>query len=750
MRPVWANQGANGREHERTELAWLPVKTPNNAPHRWIIVADSPFIPARGGGEREHLGFVELAVEAGLVSALVVPTDDDPEAVGREDDLDALRALVFPAPLITVPRARSHLRALISPLPYVVASRPAPSDLVERVGVAAPDADAVVVFTYKSHEIGRVLAEGLNLPAVLRQHNLEGPYHHALAAAAKPPTSWLVGAEARRIDADERRLEHSAWLRGIADISSSDAELRRRRSRVPVVHVPPFALGNATAAPPEPWTPTGSLTAVFLGALDVSTNHDAIRFFAEQVWPLVRKAVPQARWSVVGRRPTDAVRALLVATPGAELHADVADPRTYLRQAAVAVNPAVSGSGVNIKLVEYLATGVPVVSTERGMAGLQLTPGQDLLVADEPGAFADSVATLISRPTAAQTIGATGRSTALELMDGRAGLDKVGLLLSSPPDSEAGLEDLEVVLVSYRSRHHVEALLTSWPDDLSVVVVDNSGNVDGIAEVAAQRPGIRYLDGGAQGFARAANLGAGSSTKPYVAFVNPDSRPAADHLLALVRGLAADPSAISHAATVTDSNGGVEMGVGGWEPSVPRTAAHAVGLHKLAPRSAIFAQPRPGQQVEVDWTTGACMVVRRQPFAALGGFDETFFVYAEDMAFGRNARETGWACRLREDVVVPHGAGSSGAPSLEMLRLRGASFAGYVRRYHPGWRATAMRGLFAAGAAMRAIAQRVTGRNDAARLSIALVRGVLTQRAFVGGVEVARARFAETTGKGRT
>jgi polysaccharide biosynthesis protein PslH len=189
MRPVWANQGANGREHERTELAWLPVKTPNDAPHRWIIVADSPFIPARGGGEREHLGFVELAVEAGLVSALVVPTDDDPEAVGREDDLDALRALVFPAPLITVPRARSHLRALISPLPYVVASRPAPSDLVERVGVAAPDADAVVVFTYKSHEIGRVLAEGLNLPAVLRQHNLEGPYHHALAAAAKPPTS---------------------------------------------------------------------------------------------------------------------------------------------------------------------------------------------------------------------------------------------------------------------------------------------------------------------------------------------------------------------------------------------------------------------------------------------------------------------------------------------------------------------------------------------------------------------------------
>ena len=383
------------------------------------MVADSPFIPTHGGGEREHLGFVQAAVDAGLLAALVVPTDDDPAAVGRADDLDAIRNLVAPAPVLVIPRARSVRQGLSSRLPYVVASRPVPDDLVQRVAAIAPDADAVIVFAYKSHEIGRVLAEGLGLPVVLRQHNLEGVYHRSLAAAAPFPRSLAVRVEAERIDRDERRLEHAPWLTGIADISASDAAVRGRRSAVPVAYVPPFALGSLHVAPEDAWRPSDGQTVVFLGALDVSTNHDAIAWFAREVWPAVRQAVPQARWSIVGRRPTDAVRALVTETPGTVLHADVPDPAVHLRSAAVAINPAVSGSGVNIKLVEYLATGIPVVSSTRGTAGLLLEPGHDLLVADEAAQFADSVILCSPTPTLPAQIGAHGRQTALELMDVR-------------------------------------------------------------------------------------------------------------------------------------------------------------------------------------------------------------------------------------------------------------------------------------------------------------------------------------------
>ncbi len=312
-----------------------------------------------------------------------------------------------------------------------------------------------------------------------------------------------------------------------------------------------------------------------------------------------------------------------------------------------------------------------------------------------------------------------------------------------------GLADLEVVLVSYKSRGHVQELLDAWGPGVPVVVVDNSGDVDGIAELARTRPGVRYVDGGGQGFARAANLGALSSDATYVAFVNPDSRPSAQDLLALARGLAADPGAVSHAATVTGHDGDVEIGVGGWEPTPARAAVFAFGLHKRFADAGIYAKPARGQAVELEWTTGACMVVRARDFAQLGGFDESFFVYNEDMSFGRRARLAGLRQVLRPDVVVAHGAGGSGAPSAEMLRLRGASFANYVERYHGGLSAKAMRAAMAAGYGLRIAQQRLTGDAELASSYRSYVAGMLTRTATVGGTEVARARFEATAGQGR-
>jgi glycosyltransferase involved in cell wall biosynthesis len=311
----------------------------------------------------------------------------------------------------------------------VVASRPAPRDLVERVRRAAPDADAVLVFAYKSHGLGRVLAEGLGVPAILRCHNLEGRYHRALARSAAPPRSWAVWLEALRVELDERLLERSHWLAGIADISAADAAVRARRARVPVAHVPTFALGTRRPALDSRRAPNGRPTVVFLGALDVATNHDAVAWFAEHSWPLVRAAVPDCRWQVVGRRPTSQVRELVSRTSGAELHADVSEPAAYLAGADVSINPAVSGSGVNIKLVEYLAAGAPVVSTTRGSAGLGLTPGQDLLVADTPADFAAAVGDLLTGRRDGAELGAAGRASARQILDTHASLRRLLAML---------------------------------------------------------------------------------------------------------------------------------------------------------------------------------------------------------------------------------------------------------------------------------------------------------------------------------
>jgi N-acetylglucosaminyl-diphospho-decaprenol L-rhamnosyltransferase len=315
-----------------------------------------------------------------------------------------------------------------------------------------------------------------------------------------------------------------------------------------------------------------------------------------------------------------------------------------------------------------------------------------------------------------------------------------------PVDGTAGstvLARTEVVLVTYRSRRHVEELLAGWPADLRVTVVDNSADVDGVSDAVARRPGTRYVDGGGQGFARGANLGAQQVDLPFVVFVNPDCRPSADDLAALVSGLAADPTAITHAATMTGADGRVESGVGGWEPGPARVLAHVTGLHRLLPRSGLYARPRRGEHCAVDWVTGACMAVRTEQFRDLGGFDETFYVYTEDVSLGRRGRELGLRSVLREDVVVRHGSGSSGAPALEMLRLRGASFAGYATRYHPRT-AVVVRALMVLGSALRAGVALVRRDRGGARAQLAYLRGLVTRRAYVGGTEVAARRYAET------
>lgn len=382
----------------------------------WIVVAEAPFVPTMGGGEREHLGFVQTLAEMGMLAALVVPTDADPAAQGRSDDLDAIRNLCSPAPVIVTPRRRSA-RAALGLHPYVHRSRPFDAQDVERVVADAPGATGIVAFSYKVAHIGQLLQERTGLPTVVRMHNVEGRYFRSIAASSRGASKVMATVEALRIEADERRLERSQWPAGLADISRSDSQMRGRRSTVPVSYVPTFALGPGRASSRAPRERSAVPTVLFLGALDVRTNLDAVRWFAQAVWPSVRADFPEARWQVVGRAPSQEMRDLVAATDGAELHADVPDPAVYYRTAWVAVNPAVSGSGVNIKLVEYLAAAVPVVSTTVGSQGLGLEGGRDLLIADEAANFAAAVRDLLARPDEADALGLRAAETAGQILD---------------------------------------------------------------------------------------------------------------------------------------------------------------------------------------------------------------------------------------------------------------------------------------------------------------------------------------------
>lgn len=295
----------------------------------------------------------------------------------------------------------------------------------------------------------------------------------------------------------------------------------------------------------------------------------------------------------------------------------------------------------------------------------------------------------------------------------------------------------EVVVVSYRSRDQIAGLLAGLPTDLPVALVDNARGADRVDELVRSRTSGRYVDtGGGAGYARAANLGVRTSRHPYVVLVNPDTRPTPAVLEALVDDVASDPTCASSAALNVGPDGTSEIGTGGWEPTFVRALVHAMGAHALLPRHGLFARPRVGEQIDLDWTTGAVMAVRRDLFLALGGLDERYFVYSEDVAYGRTARQRGLHQLLRTDLPVPHASGGSGAPSLEMMRLRGASFARYVGTTRAPLRARAVAGTVGIGYVVRAARSRIRHDPDRAREHLMYARGAFTARAWVAGEEV--------------
>jgi glycosyltransferase involved in cell wall biosynthesis len=188
-----------------------------------------------------------------------------------------------------------------------------------------------------------------------------------------------------------------------------------------------------------------------LAAPGWSPNAEGIAWFAREVFPLVRRAVPDSQLYICGAQPTPELRALAEGNPSIEVTGFV-NPRPYLEQAAVLIAPLRSSGGMRVMLPEALARGVPVVATSVACAGLDLTPGEHLLLADTPSAFADAVALLLRDPELGGRLASAARHHVLERYDWRAvypAIDQVYARIAArraAPPEEQPVPSLETVL----------------------------------------------------------------------------------------------------------------------------------------------------------------------------------------------------------------------------------------------------------------------------------------------------------------
>ena len=156
---------------------------------------------------------------------------------------------------------------------------------------------------------------------------------------------------------------------------------------------------------------TGSI--LFCGALDYSPNVDAIDWFADEIWPQIRQAMPEVIWQIVGKSP-DHRSARWGALDGVELIGEVPDVRPYYQSAWLQVVPLRIGGGTRLKIVESLAMCCPVVSTRLGAQGLGLKDGEDLLLADQAAAFAARVLELLTDSARCGALQQTGLRSVCE------------------------------------------------------------------------------------------------------------------------------------------------------------------------------------------------------------------------------------------------------------------------------------------------------------------------------------------------
>jgi GT2 family glycosyltransferase len=251
-----------------------------------------------------------------------------------------------------------------------------------------------------------------------------------------------------------------------------------------------------------------------------------------------------------------------------------------------------------------------------------------------------------------------------------------------------------IVIVSFNAAAELEATLASLQNappavPHEVVVVDNASSEDVPGLVRGRFPAVRLIEaGGNLGFARAVNLGVRSSRSAHVLLLNPDTVVPPGAIDRLLAELDAAPAVGAVGPRLVDGRGCAELSFGAmyspWFEAKRKTwlALQARGV-PFAQAAIDRATARPR---EVDWLSGACLLVRRSAGDAAGWLDERYFLYAEDVDFCAALRKAGWQIRFTPAAQVVHHRGRSGAtrPGATRDAWR-ASHLAFYRKHRPRW-----------------------------------------------------------------
>jgi sugar transferase (PEP-CTERM/EpsH1 system associated) len=360
-----------------------------------------PYPPDRGDKIR---GFNVLKFLSERKRVHLIAFADDTRDMKRKDGLSKFtgnRSIIWRSKS----RAVAALEAIFSRRPVSLTAfenRPL-REAVDNI-LARHSIDTIYVF---SSQMAQYLPARPRQRVIMDFCDMDSAKFASYAKSATGPMAWFMKREAKMLFSHERAVAHRADASLF--VSAAEAELFRSKTGAERVHVVENGIDTEFFDPTAQFKridTTGSLI-VFTGQMDYRPNIEAVTWFVETILPHVRIRHPQARFVIVGRNPTESVRAL-AKQPGVIVTGEVADVRGWVAAAAVVVAPLKLARGVQNKVLEAMAMARPVVASTAAAQGID--HGGTIRVGGTVGEIAEEVIAVLDDPAGGNAMGREART----------------------------------------------------------------------------------------------------------------------------------------------------------------------------------------------------------------------------------------------------------------------------------------------------------------------------------------------------
>lgn len=360
-----------------------------------------PYPPDRGDKIR---GFHILKFLAARKRVHLIAFADDTRDMKRKDGLAKMtgaRSIIWRAKS----RATAAVQAIVSrkPVSLTAFDNASLREAVDRM-LASHAIDTIYVF---SSQMAQYLPARPRQKVIMDFVDMDSAKFASYAKESRGPMGWLMGREARLLLQHERAVAHRADASLF--VSEAEAQLFRDKTGAERVHAVENGIDTEFFDPAAQFKRIDTTDAliVFTGQMDYRPNVEAVTWFVETILPHIHVRHPKAHFAIVGRGPTDAVKALAKQT-GVIVTGEVADVRGWIAAASVVVAPLKLARGVQNKVLEAMAMARPVVASTAAAEGID--HGGTIRVGSTVGEIAEAVIALLDDPTAAAQIGQAARA----------------------------------------------------------------------------------------------------------------------------------------------------------------------------------------------------------------------------------------------------------------------------------------------------------------------------------------------------